>query len=472
MKHKKFTIFIAMFLMILLALPMSAKAVTQAEIDRLQQERDELAEKQQETQEKIDELKDQKASVIEQKEALDRRNTLALQQLELIGHQIELYTRLVGEKEQEVAQAKSVEEEQMQLYRVRVRAMEENGGYDVVSLLFHAGSFTEFLTAIDDIGEIMQADRELEEAYRTARINHEKALGEYEAAKADLKDREEELLSEQEELKRMIREATDLIADLDLSIEEAQKEYEEAERAREAADARIEELIEALRREREKPKPTPTPKPTATPKPTPAPEATPAPTQTDPPETPAPGESPSPEETPAPTQTDPPETPAPEATPEPEETEAPEETTPPGIVGTGTLIWPVPCSHTVTSRFGMRIDPFTGEEKYHSGIDIDGYGNDGGAIVACDGGVVVTAEWYGGYGNCIIIDHGNGMQTLYGHMSGYAVSAGDTVTQGQTIGYLGSTGWSTGTHCHLEVFVDGGRVDPAGYFSGITYYDC
>ena len=135
-------------------------------------------------------------------------------------------------------------------------------------------------------------------------------------------------------------------------------------------------------------------------------------------------------------------------------------------------MWPVPCSHTVTSRFGYRIHPITGEEKYHSGIDIDGYGNDGGAIVACDNGTVVLAEYNGGYGNCIMIDHGNGMQTLYGHMSGYAVSYGDVVSKGDTIGYLGSTGMSTGTHCHLEVIVNGGRVDPAAYFSGITYYDC
>ncbi len=132
----------------------------------------------------------------------------------------------------------------------------------------------------------------------------------------------------------------------------------------------------------------------------------------------------------------------------------------------------MPCSHTVTSRFGWRISPITGEESFHSGIDIDGYGNDGGSIIACDAGVVALAEWYGGYGNCVIIDHGNGMQTLYGHMSGCAVSAGEWVSKGQLIGYLGSTGQSTGTHCHLEVFVDGARVDPANYFSGITYYDC
>ena len=166
------------------------------------------------------------------------------------------------------------------------------------------------------------------------------------------------------------------------------------------------------------------------------------------------------------------------------ETEAPAETAAPqesgsslpsageaGVVGDGNLLWPVPSGHVVTSPYGTRIHPITGEERFHSGMDIDGYGHDGEAVVACDAGVVATATYSSSYGNYIIIDHGNGMQTLYAHMSGLAVGLGDTVTKGQTIGYLGATGWATGTHCHLEVFVNGGRTDPAGYFSGFTYYN-
>ena len=122
---------------------------------------------------------------------------------------------------------------------------------------------------------------------------------------------------------------------------------------------------------------------------------------------------------------------------------------PGGATGTGNLSWPVPCSTRVTSRFGYRTDPFTGEQRYHSGIDIDGYGNDGGAVCAADSGTVITATYNDGYGNYIIIDHGNGYQTLYAHMSGLAVGSGSSVSQGQTIGYLGATGRATGTHCHL-----------------------
>ena len=143
-----------------------------------------------------------------------------------------------------------------------------------------------------------------------------------------------------------------------------------------------------------------------------------------------------------------------------------------GVQGTGSLVWPVPCSHTVTSRFGPRTHPITGKYTNHNGMDIDGYGHDGYPIVACDAGVVVAAKWSDSYGNYVMIDHGNGMQTLYAHMSGMAVKYGDTVTQGQTIGYLGSTGWSTGTHCHLEVYVNGSRTDPEAYFTGMTFYNC
>ena len=121
---------------------------------------------------------------------------------------------------------------------------------------------------------------------------------------------------------------------------------------------------------------------------------------------------------------------------------------------------------------GNRIDPFTGEVRYHSGIDIDGYGNEGNSIIAADGGTVVTATYNDGYGNYVIVDHGNGYMTLYAHMSGRAVSTGDTVTQGQVLGYLGQTGRATGVHCHFEVFINGSRTDPEQFFSGLTYWNC
>ena len=127
--------------------------------------------------------------------------------------------------------------------------------------------------------------------------------------------------------------------------------------------------------------------------------------------------------------------------------------------GTGQLIWP--CSGTVVSDFGWRIHPILGIELFHTGIDIAApYGT---PIKATANGTVTMAAWYGGYGNCTIIDHGDGLSTLSAHQSSMRVAAGQTVTQGQVIGYVGSTGLSTGPHLHFETRVNGEPVDPMRY---------
>jgi murein DD-endopeptidase MepM/ murein hydrolase activator NlpD len=127
--------------------------------------------------------------------------------------------------------------------------------------------------------------------------------------------------------------------------------------------------------------------------------------------------------------------------------------------GSGSLSWPV--SGPVTSPFGWRIHPILGYKKFHTGIDIGvGYGV---PINAAGSGTVIYATWMGGYGNVIIIDHGNGLSTLYAHQSSLAVGTGAHVARGQTIGYVGSTGFSTGPHLHFEVRVNGNPVDPMGY---------
>ena len=129
--------------------------------------------------------------------------------------------------------------------------------------------------------------------------------------------------------------------------------------------------------------------------------------------------------------------------------------------GTGSLRWPVPSCTSISSGFGSRWG------TTHKGIDIPA--SYGSAIVAADSGTVIQAGYgisgsgYGGYGNVVAIDHGNGIITLYAHMSSVATSVGATVAKGQTIGYVGSTGNSTGNHCHFEVRVNGTAVDPLGY---------
>ena len=127
--------------------------------------------------------------------------------------------------------------------------------------------------------------------------------------------------------------------------------------------------------------------------------------------------------------------------------------------GNGSMIWPI--VGEITSEYGWRTHPIYGDSRYHSGMDIGGdYGD---PILAAAAGIVVYSGWISGYGYAVVIDHGGGISTLYGHNEALAVSEGQTVSQGQVIAYCGSTGNSTGPHCHFEVRVDGEPVDPMGY---------
>ncbi|SDF27413.1 murein hydrolase activator EnvC family protein [Sporomusa acidovorans] len=127
--------------------------------------------------------------------------------------------------------------------------------------------------------------------------------------------------------------------------------------------------------------------------------------------------------------------------------------------GSGAMMWPV--SGPITSPFGWRTHPISGSSRFHSGIDIGAdYGD---AVAAADSGVVVFSGWMGGYGKAVIIDHGNGISTLYGHNSELLVDEGARVQKGQTIARAGSTGYSTGPHVHFEVRENGTPVSPLGY---------
>ena len=127
--------------------------------------------------------------------------------------------------------------------------------------------------------------------------------------------------------------------------------------------------------------------------------------------------------------------------------------------GAGGMIWPI--SGPITSEFGWRTHPIFGTARFHSGLDIGG--DYGMPIYAAASGTVIYAGWISGYGNAVIIDHGGGVTTLYGHNDSLNVSEGENVTQGQVIAMCGSTGNSTGPHCHFEVRENGEPVSPYGY---------
>lgn len=136
-------------------------------------------------------------------------------------------------------------------------------------------------------------------------------------------------------------------------------------------------------------------------------------------------------------------------------------------IPTGTLQWPLPVAGTITSQFGHRVDPITGEVSSHTGTDIACA--EGTPILAAADGTVTVANgldsWGGSYGYYIQIDHGGGLETLYAHCSSICVTTGQQVQAGQVIGYVGHTGRVTGSHLHLEVRIEGNRADAMQYFT-------
>ena len=401
--------------LVLGALPTRAYAVTQSEIDALKKERDKIAGQKAAQQAIVDELEAQHADVLERKLALDERNAFTLEQMELNEQEIALYDQMIEEKAREVDDARALEEQQLERYRTRVRAMEENGNYGFLALVLNAGSLGELLTAMDDIGEIMESDRRLEDEYIAAREHTEEVKAEYEAYKAELEAKQATLRAEQVELQRQIDEATDLINQLLEDIEGNAEELAKLQAAQDEAQKEIDQKVAELERQR--------------------------------------------------------------AEEEERRRQEAAANNPSGggggssgggsVTGTGSFTWPCPSCTYITSRVGYRWHPVSGQWKYHSGLDIGAaYG---ASIVAADGGTVTIAGLNGGYGKCVMIDHGNGYYTLYGHMSSIAVSVGQSVSKGATIGYVGSTGVSTGPHLHFEIRQGTTILDPENWFTGLTY---
>ena len=401
--------------LVLGALPTRAYAVTQSEIDALKKERDKIAGQKAAQQAIVDELEAQHADVLERKLALDERNAFTLEQMELNEQEIALYDQMIEEKAREVDDARALEEQQLERYRTRVRAMEENGNYGFLALVLNAGSLGELLTAMDDIGEIMESDRRLEDEYIAAREHTEEVKAEYEAYKAELEAKQATLRAEQVELQRQIDEATDLINQLLEDIEGNAEELAKLQAAQDEAQKEIDQKVAELERQR--------------------------------------------------------------AEEEERRRQEAAANNPSGggggssgggsVTGTGSFTWPCPSCTYITSRVGYRWHPVSGQWKYHSGLDIGAaYG---ASIVAADGGTITIAGVNGGYGNCVMIDHGNGYYTLYGHMSSIAVSVGQSVSKGATIGYVGSTGVSTGPHLHFEIRQGTTILDPENWFTGLTY---
>lgn len=391
-------------------IPTTASAkVTQSEIDDLKSQKAALSEQSASYEATINSLKNKKNAQVELKTALDSKLALTNQQIMNLEEQIKLHDALIERKTQEVDEAQKTADEQLEKYKKRVRAMEESGRYNYFEVLFGANSIGEFLSLIDDIGDIMQSDKELEESYKQSVTDLKTVKAEYEEAQAELKQNKVECAQLKDQLQIDITQAASVITSLQSEINDNASVLSELDSQESALQSQIQSKVKQLNEQKKA------------------------------------------------------------------EEEANRNNNNNGgnnnggsTVGTGNLVWPSYCTY-ITSRQGPRVHPITGKYKNHGGTDIGA--SYGSAIYAADSGKVVSSSdgWNGGWGNYVMIDHGNGMQTLYAHMSSRAVSVGQTVKRGQTIGYVGSTGMSTGPHLHFEMYVNGARIDPQTKYPGMSF---
>ena len=417
------SVFCALLAAAALAASLPAYAVSQAEIDDLQKKLDALEQQAQEQQDVINDLTSQKARFITRKLALDNKIEINRQMIELIGEQIEIYDEIIAEKQAELDKALEKETAQTELLRSRIRAMEENSTYSYASFIFDSSSVTELLSRIGDVNDIMHYDKTLEEEYMAAREDVESIKKSYEEARHEQELLQKELDTKQAELDAQVEAAYTMIADIETLSDDAQAEYDAIAEEEAKAEETLQEAIRKRAAEQAKYN------------------------QNNNSNNGGGGNS-----------------------------GGSGGNSGGGSSGGGSatslsnLQWPVPSCTLITSRFGYRVAPTTGASTYHGGLDI-GAGM-GASIVAAGAGDVIYAGANGGYGNCVMIDHGNGVVTVYAHMSSIGVSYGQYVTAGQYVGAVGSTGVSTGPHCHFEIRINGAQTDPAAYFSGLSYWNC
>ena len=443
---------------IVLAVHAESSTVIKERIDELkkqgqsiQSQRDDITAQLNENDSDLDDL-------VMRKSMIDQQIKLTQDSIDNTNMQIQEYNLLIAEKQNALDEAIAERERLNQQYRARIRSMEENGKLTYWSILFKASSFADMLDRVDMINEIASADSRMLERMESVAEQIEISRQELAAEKVSLEEAKEQLTQDEAELEEKRAEADDVFAELwankealeaaadkyeaqqaALSQQIAQQEvrYREAVAAEEEARRRAEEEArrraeeEARRRAEEEARR----------------QAAEAEARRRAAEEEARRRA------------------AEEARRRAQEAAERERQSVGSSGSSGTasragFIWPTAC-RTITCYYGPRIHPITRRPSNHNGIDIGA--SYGSTISAANSGTVTAAGFNTGYGYYVTINHGNGYSTLYGHMCRYIVSAGDYVTQGQTIGYVGSTGWSTGPHLHFTIYYNGTTVNPLGY---------
>lgn len=398
----------------------NVQATEESNLSEAQQEKKTLENDLQKAKELIDSLKGSKEDIQSEVEKLDKQLN------EISGKVKELESRL-SKKRQEIAdtesalnKAKEQEKKQYRNMKKRIQFMYENGQTSYVEMLLSADSFTDFLNAVEYITQISQYDRKMLKEYQNMQVTIADTQKTLETDYASLQSLQAKVQEEKQAVAALESAKKGELNDVADDLIDAQTVAKAYEAEIQAQNEVIAQIQAAQKRAAEQ-------------------QA-------------AQQQAQAAEENQGAT----------DAAGENQNTA--QNTTPSGNgQSTGSMMWPCPSSKRVTSDYGPRTSPTNGASSNHKGIDIGAaYGAD---IVAADGGTVLVATYSSSGGNYVIIDHGGGLCTVYMHASSLTVSAGQTVSKGQVIAKVGSTGISTGNHLHFGVTLNGVYVSPWGYVS-------
>ena len=397
----------------------NVQATEESNLSEAQQEKKTLENDLQKAKELIDSLKGSKEDIQSEVEKLDKQLN------EISGKVKELESQL-SKKRQEIAntesalnKAKEQEKKQYRNMKKRIQFMYENGQTSYVEMLLSADSFTDFLNAVEYITQISQYDRKMLKEYQNMQVTIADTQKTLETDYASLQSLQAKVQEEKQAVAALESAKKGELNDVADDLTDAQTVAKAYEAEIQAQNEVIAQIQAAQKRAAEQ-------------------QAAQQQAQA--------------EENQGAT----------DAAGENQNTA--QNTTPSGNgQSTGSMMWPCPSSKRVTSDYGPRTSPTNGASSNHKGIDIGAaYGAD---IVAADGGTVLVATYSSSGGNYVIIDHGGGLCTVYMHASSLTVSAGQTVSKGQVIAKVGSTGISTGNHLHFGVTLNGVYVSPWGYVS-------
>lgn len=335
--------------------------------------------------------------------ALDYQIESTRAELNATNQLIETLTKDIEEKEDELEETIQTLDEKQELFATRIRVMYENGETSYMEVLLNSESFGDMLSNMEIVSQIMDYDKQVVQEYKELKSSIETQKASLESDRKDKKNYAESLEDTKKEIESQKKEYKTLKAKVDKDIALKKAEAERMLKEQDSINAEIEEIS---RREAEAAKA--------------AREAA-------------------------------------------KNRGSSSSYSGGGKAYSGSLTWPCPSYSRISSPYGYRTHPISGTRKLHKGLDIAA--SKGNPVVAAAPGTVVKSYFSSSYGNYVAISHGGGMMTAYAHMTRRMVSVGDTVSAGQQIGTVGSTGNSTGPHLHFEVYVGGSTTNPMNYFS-------